>query len=500
MFLIAAMVFPTHSRRLRGFHAPLLSLSLLVTACWSLWSGVLSAAAAGFPLRRAYIANFESGDISFFQIAADGQLVSLPLEPIDAGQDSNPLADTMTPDGRYLYVTNFTNASVLAFATSPSGTLKPLGSFAPPDSPGLTQASGIAITPDGKSLYVTYYNNARGGAVAGFRIESSGKLIPLGPAIASGGEGSAGDAIALDGRHLYAANSVSGTVSVFAIADDGSLQPIGNPAPSGGGTFVLAISPDGAHLYAANSADDTITAFDLLAGGGLTSIGNPVPSGGPGPRGILVSPDGQWLFAAHYNTGHNGSAPGSVAAFHINQDGSLALAAALSSGGNGAEALALSPNGADLYVANFGTSDVASFHVCSESEDCILMPLGDPVPTGGEFPDFQSIAIVPNQGPVAAFSFPLQRSLSVTFDGSSSQDPDGQVARFDWNFGDGASFANGGPSPVHTYLKPGNYKVSLVVTDNEGCSASLGFTGQSITCNGSAAARTSHLVPVRSLF
>jgi len=403
----------------------------------------------------------------------------------------------MTPDGRYLHVTNFAGAAVLGFAASPNGSVTPLGSFVPPDSPGLIQTSGIAVTPGGKFLYATYYNNALDDAVAGFRIEPSGQLVPVGPAIASGGQGSAGDAIALDSRHLYVANSVSGTISVFTIAGDGSLQPLGVPVPSGGGAFVLAFAPGGTHLYAANSVDDTIAAFDILDNGNLNPIGSPVPSGGPGPRGILASPDGRLLFVAHYNTGHNGSAPGSLAAFQIDQDGSLTLAADLSSGGNGAEALAVSPDGAAVYMANFGTSDVASFQVCSQAQDCILTPLGEPVATGGEFPDFQSIAIVPNQGPRASFSFSFELPFTVAFNGSSSSDPDGIVTRFDWDFGDGSSLAGGGPRPVHTYLKPGNYKVTLVVTDNEGCSTLLGFTGQSITCNGSPAAHASHSVAVR---
>src|SRR5271167_4989072 len=135
------------------------------------------------------------------------------------------------------------------------------------------------------------------------------------------------------------------------------------------------------------------------------SVGSPVSSDGPGPRGVLVSPDGQSLFVAHYNTGHNGSGVGSLADFHIDLGGAISQPATFLSRGNGAEALAVAPDGKDVYVANFGTSDVASFRVCGEDQECSLTLLGRPVSTGGKFPDFQSIAIVPNQGPVAAFSF-----------------------------------------------------------------------------------------------
>ncbi len=57
------------------------------------------------------------------------------------------------------------------------------------------------------------------------------------------------------------------------------------------------------------------------------------------------------------------------------------------------------------------------------------------------------IAITPNQPPVAAFSAPVARpGVPVAFDGAASTDPDGSIARFDWNFGDGQLAAGAGPA------------------------------------------------------
>jgi len=58
--------------------------------------------------------------------------------------------------------------------------------------------------------------------------------------------------------------------------------------------------------------------------------------------------------------------------------------------------------------------------------------------------------------------------LSVTFDGSTSTDPDGTVASWSWSFGDGTLGA--GPATTHLYMTAGTFAVSLTVTDNGGAS------------------------------
>jgi chitodextrinase len=77
---------------------------------------------------------------------------------------------------------------------------------------------------------------------------------------------------------------------------------------------------------------------------------------------------------------------------------------------------------------------------------------------------------ISDRPPQAAFSFsPLspQTGQPVSFDGSGSTDPDGSVAFYYWDFGDGS--ARGvGLSPTHTYAKEGPYTVTLTVRDNSG--------------------------------
>jgi PKD repeat protein len=58
--------------------------------------------------------------------------------------------------------------------------------------------------------------------------------------------------------------------------------------------------------------------------------------------------------------------------------------------------------------------------------------------------------------------------LSVTFDGSGSNDPDGSIVQYLWDFGDGTTAT--GPLAAHVY-PAGSYTASLQVIDDQGASA-----------------------------
>ncbi len=88
-------------------------------------------------------------------------------------------------------------------------------------------------------------------------------------------------------------------------------------------------------------------------------------------------------------------------------------------------------------------------------------------------PDIPDDADIANQAPTAAFSFSPTTpapGAEVSFTDDSS-DPDGTIASYAWDFGDGAT--GNGPSPTHTYSAAGTYTVGLTVTDNDGATAEV---------------------------
>lgn len=114
------------------------------------------------------------------------------------------------------------------------GVLTPLD---PSVATGQTAACWTAVTPDGRFVYVT---NAGSGSISGYAIDFDGRLARLDEDGRTGvtGDGSAPIdlVIADNGRYLYSLNSGTHTIGSFRVQRDGALTPL---------PFVTGL-PDGA--------------------------------------------------------------------------------------------------------------------------------------------------------------------------------------------------------------------------------------------------------------
>jgi len=72
---------------------------------------------------------------------------------------------------------------------------------------------------------------------------------------------------------------------------------------------------------------------------------------------------------------------------------------------------------------------------------------------------------VANRAPMAAFTTSAT-DLTTSLNATSSSDPDGTIASYAWDFGDGST--GSGATASHSYTAGGTYNVTLTVTDNKG--------------------------------
>jgi YVTN family beta-propeller protein len=129
-------------------------------------------------------------------------------------------------------------------------------------------------------------------------------------------------------------NSGDNTVSVIATASNTVVAtiPVGN-VPDG-----VAVTPDGTQAYVTNELDDTASVIATASNTVVATI--PAGSGPDGPKGVAVTPNGAYVYVA------SGETTVLVIATASN------TVVATISVGNGPVAVAVTPNGADAYVAN----------------------------------------------------------------------------------------------------------------------------------------------------
>jgi 6-phosphogluconolactonase (cycloisomerase 2 family) len=472
----------------RGWLAVLVAL-----VCAGLGLGSRSAWASD-----AYVSSANSVTISPFAIAADGSLSPISCAGSNCTTGSSPEGVAVSPNGRFLYTTNFNPpGSVSVFAIAADGSLSPVSCAGSNCTTG-SNPIGVAVSPDGRFLYIA---NNSSSSVSVFAIAADGSLSPVSCPGSNCHTGSNpfGVAVSPSGRFLYTANESSGSVSVFAIAADGSLSPVSCPGsncstgPSSQPAGVV-VSPNDQFLYTTNANSSSVSVFAIAADGSLSPVSCPGSNchTGLAPLAVAMSPNGRFLYAA--NSGDD-----TVSVFAIAADGSLSPITCPGSNcntGSQPEGVAVSPNGRFLYATNYGPSTVSVFAIASDGS---LSPVtcGSNCNTGAQ-PQFLSVAITPDQAPAAAFTAaPGSPGSASSFDGSASTGAPGQhVARYDWDFGDGTSAPNGGPTPTHTYAAAGSYTATVTVTDDAGCSTGLIFTGQTAFCNGGPTAHTTRTITV----
>ncbi|WP_373527320.1 beta-propeller fold lactonase family protein [Nostoc sp.] len=299
-------------------------------------------------------------------------------EGVDGLANANSV--TVSPDGKFLYVSGYSDSAVEVFARdAQTGKL----TFVEVQQDGINSVDGLAnptfvtVSPDGKFLYASgYFNSA---VVVFMRDTSTGKLTFVEvqkddtPGI-DGLSGVSSVTVSPDNKFLYATGVDDSAVAVFALDDTtGKLtfvevQQDGVGVVDGlAGAESVTVSPDGKFLYAAGYEDSAVAVFVRDATTGklifveVQKDGVGVVDGLDGVNSLIVSPDGKFLYAAGYNDSAvavfaRDATTGQLTFVEVQKDG-----VGVVDGLDGAESVTVSPDGKFLYAAGVDESAVAVF-------------------------------------------------------------------------------------------------------------------------------------------
>jgi hypothetical protein len=247
---------------------------------------------------------------------------------------------------------------------------------------GFIPTTRIVVTPDNKFVFVT---NAPDNTVSGFSIDASTGLLTLVPGspFPTGGNACQGMGLAAspDSHSLFAMNTCSQDVTAFQIGANGALTAMGARTSTGGEGEDIKVTGNGKFVAVALSGFERGTAMlSIAADGSLTSVpGSPFIGSFGFPGSVEANCKGDQVFVL------NDGAPSSVDTFHVGADGSLALQSSftipLPANANGEVGMYLSPDGKLLFVSDVA-SFASSFHV---AEDGSLTPESLFIPATGTF-------------------------------------------------------------------------------------------------------------------
>lgn len=244
--------------------------------------------------------------VDAYRVAAGGALCWLNAREAPGAATCHV---AVSPSAPLLFAANYSSGSVLCFSLAADGRIGPLrderrhtGRGPDPVRQEGPHAHSVTPAPDGGFVLAADLGLDR---LLPYRPDARGRLRPAGPPTAvPGGQGPRHTAFSADGRRCYLVTELGNRVYAYRAGPDGLTDCLGDwpilPEAFSGQSIAAGIqlSPDGRFLYASSRGWDGIAAFAVRRDGALTPCGH-FPAGGRGPRCFCLSPDGRWLAVAN---------------------------------------------------------------------------------------------------------------------------------------------------------------------------------------------------------
>jgi len=233
--------------------------------------------------------------------------------------------------GRVALAANYGSGSVICFGLAADGSLDPVVAGTPSGVPSSSGVPGGFIQHEGKgpnpqrqegphghSIYPTA--DSRFAVACDLGLDKvflhsldadKATLTPHGFGRTAAGAGPRHFAFHPSGRYGYAVNELDRTVTAFAFDPQaGTLAPIQSLSTlaadvtdtKGFSTAEIVAHPGGRFLYASNRGHDSIAMYAVDPASGLLTFLGTEPIRGKTPRNFVIDPTGQFLLAAGQNS------------------------------------------------------------------------------------------------------------------------------------------------------------------------------------------------------
>jgi len=207
------------------------------------------------------------GNISGFSVGADGALTRIAGSTRGlSGSSVGPAQVSFSPNGDWLIVTEKTTSRLDVYAVGSDGVAS--AAITTPSAGGTP--FGFAFSHRDE-LFVS----EAAGSASSYVIGGNGALTVASGTVLTHQGAPCWAVVTQNGKFGYTANAQGGSISGFAIANDGTIRLIdadGRTAVVGGGNIDLALSGNSRYLYELDG-DRSISGFRIEADGHLTSAG-----------------------------------------------------------------------------------------------------------------------------------------------------------------------------------------------------------------------------------
>jgi 6-phosphogluconolactonase len=224
--------------------------------------------------RFAFGASYNGGSVSVFPIEADGSLGD-EVETRDFGDGAQSHFIGFDPSGQFVFVPNKGNDAVAQLLLGEDGSLT---DNAPPEvaSPQGAGPRHFALHPSGAFAFVL---NELGSSMTPFQLADDGTLsagttVSTLPPDFNGQNSGAHVEVSPDGRFVYGSNRGHDSIAVFAIDEgSGALTLVEHEPTLGDTPRDFEMDPEGDVLIVANQDTTSLVVFAIADDGTLSPLG-----------------------------------------------------------------------------------------------------------------------------------------------------------------------------------------------------------------------------------